>query len=108
MGSGHYADFADGRTGGERHMRVVASLQSYPGKLTIVMPSCAWQRFHLEDNSRRLGHSILLQQMEGRVFGEEMVQSSLGKAFMFKERLGRQPWKDIVPEVSEAHAQLCR
>lgn len=50
-----------------------------------------------DDNKKRPGRYILLQQQEHRVFGE--AESSLGKAKFFEELLGRKSWKDYLREV---------
>ena len=52
-----------------------------------------------EDNGTRPGRYILLQEMEQRVFGQD-VRSSLDKAFALKERLGRNRWQDVFSIVS--------
>ena len=53
----------------------------------------------LEDNRRRPGRYILLQEMESRVFGGK-VKSSLDKAFQLKARFGSRRWQDVLAEVS--------
>ena len=61
-----------------------------------------------QDNGKRPGRYILLQEMESRVFGEDRVSSSLEKAFMLKKRLGRKKWQDVLAEVStRIYANSC-
>ena len=47
-----------------------------------------------DDNNKRPGRYLFLQQQEARVTGKKPA-SSLGKAHMFKELLGDRRWQDV-------------
>ena len=51
-----------------------------------------------EDNHKRPGRYILLQQVEAQVFGKRAIKSSLEKAFIFKEKIGLRRWQDVIEE----------
>ena len=50
-----------------------------------------------EDNKRRPGRYILLQEEEKRVFGTERVKSSLTDGNAFKTLLGNKKWQEVIP-----------
>ena len=52
-----------------------------------------------DDNNKRPGRYLFLQQQEARVIGQTPA-SSLGKAHMFKDLLGDKQWQDV----NAAHA----
>jgi len=58
----------------------------------------------LEDNKRRPGRYILLQEEEQRVFGT--VEDSLTAGYAFKERFGNRRCQDVLLEEGERHASL--
>lgn len=59
-----------------------------------------------DDNSRRPGRYLLLQQQEQRVFGsrhpEYKAESSLGVARLLKERVGSMTWEQYAASLNEA------
>ena len=61
-----------------------------------------------EDNKRRPGRYILLQEQEKRVFGADRVKSSLLKGYEFKALLGNKKWEDVIPKVRCCKAPACR
>ena len=59
-----------------------------------------------DDNSRRPGRFIFLQQVEQRVFGEQdpayITPSSLGLARLLKELVGSRTWREYREQPGEA------
>ena len=62
-----------------------------------MMSACCAALSH-EDNDRRPGRYILLQEQEKRVYGAHKVKSSLLKGYEFKQTLGHNKWEDVYPQ----------
>ena len=73
---------------------------AWAGMLTL--DCCVHAALSSQDNGKRPGRYILLQEMEKRIW-EDRVTTSLDKAFALKKRLGRRRWQDVLAEV---HAKL--
>ena len=73
-------------------------------RLKLVERGMCSSGLSLQDNKRRPGRYILLQEEEERVFGT--VEDSLTAGYAFKERFGNRRCQDVLLEEGERHASF--